>query len=89
MRWKGPSGQNAGGLQKQDQHHNGGHIADDDGVQGLAGELAAALFHLLRNELGFEHPADENGGQKGDQGHHYAVADVVHNVQQLGGGAVG
>ena len=48
----------------------------------------SAAFHLLDDEGRLFHPADENGGQEGDKGHHHAVAHIVHDIQKLSGGSV-
>lgn len=83
------SGKDACGLQEQHQHHNRGNVADHDPVDLFAGEAGTALLHLLHHIVRADHPSDQDGGQQGDQGHHHAVADIVHDVQQLAGGAVG
>lgn len=46
-------------------------------------------MEFVDDVVGGDHPADEDGGQQGDEGHHHAIADVVHQIQQLAYGAVG
>ena len=75
------SGENAGGLQEQDQHHDGRDVADHDAVDALAAEMLAVAFHLADHIVGRLDPADEDGRQQGDQRHHDTVADVIHNIK--------
>ena len=80
---------NPGGLQKQHQHHHRGNIADHHPVEFLAAEGLAAPLHLINDVIRRHDPADQDGGQQGDERHHNAVADIVHDIQQLSRRAVG
>ena len=43
----------------------------------------SSVFDFLDDPGGADHPADQDGRQHGDEGHHKAVADVIHEVQKL------
>ena len=47
------------------------------------------VLNLLHDPGRSDDPADQDRGQEGDKGHHEAVADIVHQVQDLGYTAVG
>ena len=78
-----------GGLQKQHQHHHRGNIADHHPVELLAAEGLAVALHLVNDVIRRHDPANQDGGQQGNERHHDAVADVVHDIQQLSRRAVG
>ena len=75
-------------MQEEDEYQNGCNIADHDDVHLFPAEALAVALHLADDELRRFDPADQDRGQKRDERHHAAVADVVHDVQQLRGGAV-
>ena len=77
------------GLQKQHQHHYRGNIADHHPVELLAAEGLAVALHLVNDVIRRHDPADQDGGQQGNERHHNTVADVVHDIQQLRRRAVG
>ena len=81
--------QNPGGLHKQYQHHNRGNIAHHNGVELFAAEGFAVALHLTNDVIRCFDPADQNRGQQRNQRHHNAVADVIHDVQQLADRTVG
>ena len=78
-----------GGLQKQHQHHHRGNIADHHPVELLAAEGLAVALHLVNDVIRRHDPANQDGGQQGNEGHHDAVADIVHDIQQLPHRSVG
>ena len=81
--------QNPGRLHKQHQHHNRGNIAHHDSVELFAAERLAVALHLANDIIRRFDPADQYRGQQRNQRQHNAVADVVHDVQQLTDRAVG
>ena len=81
--------QNPRRLKKQNQHNHRCDEANHDGVHFLAAEVFAVSFHLVDDVIRGYDPADEDRGEQGDQRHHEAVADVIHDIQQLAGGTVG
>ena len=82
-------GKHPGGLEKQDGHHDRSDVTDHKGVKGLAAEGVAAGLHFLNNPLGLDDPAHQYAGEQRDKGHEETVADIVHQVQQLGGLSIG
>ena len=48
----------------------------------------SAGFHFLADPRRPDDPAYEDAGEKGDEGHEKAVADIVHQIQKLGSSAV-
>ena len=81
--------QNSSRLQKENEHDHRHDILDHDPVETLQAESPAAVLHFLDDPVGADHPADQDGGQHGNEGHHEAVADVVHKIQKLTDTAVG
>ena len=81
--------QDSGGSKEQDEHDHRHDVLDHDPVEVLQAELPAAVLDFLDDPVGADDPADQDRGQHGDEGHHEAVADVVHQVQELADTAVG
>ena len=76
-------------LQEKNEHDHRHNILDHDPVQPLQTELAPAVLDFLDDPGRTDNPADQNCRQHRDEGHHEAVADVVHQVQELADAAVG
>lgn len=76
-------------MQEDDQHDNRHDVPDHHGIELFSAEHLSATLHLLGNPCRFHDPSDQDRGEQRDKGHHKAVADVVHDVQQLPGTAVG
>ena len=72
-----------GGLQKQHQHHHRSNVSDHHPVEFLAAEGLAVALHLVNDVIRCHDPADQDGGQQGNERHHNTVADIVHDIQQL------
>ena len=83
------SGEDSGGLQEEDSHHDRGDEPYHKAVKLFAGKSMAACFHLIHNPLRLQHPAHEDAGQQGDEGHQEAVADIIHQIKKLRGLTVG
>ena len=81
--------QDSCGLQEQDEHDHGHNISDHDRVKFPQREFPAAEFNFLDDPVRTDHPADQDGGQHGDEGHHETVADIIHQIQDLSYAAVG
>ena len=78
----------SGGYKKQDQHYDRHDIADHETVQTGAPEGFSVSFHFTDDPVRSDHPADQNTGQEGDERHQEAVAEIVHNIEQLCDGSV-
>ena len=52
-------------------------------VKVLPAELFAVLGDLVDDRIGLDHPADQDTGGDGEDGHQDVVADVVEDVQDL------
>ena len=76
-------------LNKQDEEQDGGNVANDCEEHALEVELLAVQLGLIGDPRGLEHPAEQDAGDKRDDRHEHAVSDVVEDVENLGGGAVG
>ena len=81
--------QNPRRSKEQNKHDHRHDVLDHDAVEVLEAEPPAAVLDFLDDPVGADHPADQDRGQHGDEGHHEAVADVVHQVQELADAAVG
>ena len=76
-------------LQEENEHDHRHDILDHNPVEALESELPAAVLDFLDDPVRADHPADQDSRQHGDEGHHKAVADVVHQIQKLAHAAVG
>lgn len=74
---------------EEDEHDHRHYILDHDPVEALEAELASAVLDFFDDPIRADNPADQDRGQHRDEGHHEAVADVVHQVQKLADTAVG
>ena len=81
--------QDAGRGKEQDEHDDRYDVLDHDPVEALEAELAAAVLDFFDDPVRTDHPADQDRGQHGDEGHHETVADIVHQIQELADAAVG
>ena len=80
--------EDAGRLQKEDQHEERCHEANHDAVELFPVERLAVPLHFIDDVVRRHNPAEQEGRQQCDEGHHHAVADVVHDVEQLADRAV-
>ena len=47
--------------------------------------MFAVLFDLVDDPVRFYDPADQDAREQGDERHQEAVADIVHQIQNLSG----
>ena len=51
--------------------------------------MLAVFCYLVGDPFRSDDPADQDTSQQGNEWHQETVADIIHQVQKLGGGAVG
>ena len=71
------------GLEKEDQHDHRDDIPDHEPEEALEAEPSPAVLHFLDDPVRTYDPADQDRGEEGDKGHEEAVADVIHDVEDL------
>lgn len=76
-------------LQEENEHDHRHDVLDHDPVEALEAELATAVLDFLDNPGRTDDPADQDRREHRDERHHEAVADVVHEIQELANASVG
>ena len=51
--------------------------------------MLAVFRYLVGDPFRSDDPTDQDAGQQGNERHQEAVADIIHQIQKLGSGAIG
>ena len=76
-------------LHKQHSHNYRNDIFYHNNIHSFSAEFFAVSLHFVDNPLWFYNPADENAGENCNNRHKEAVADIVHQIQELADASVG